>query len=334
MSLKARKKQVVAFTSNSDAHLPFVERHLREPLIVFDKRDLAKGKELSYWLVGDQTVVSYNDEILDNISGVWFRKPQVIEYENLPVPDEYKTYSFDALEKHSVLFLTAFESATWVSDYYALIRANNKNLQMSLARRVGFRVPDTVITSSSNVAKSFIEKHPRCVSKSLTTKFPEINGTQRILLTTLIDKDSQPDLTSLYLAPSIFQEAIEAVHDIRVIVVGDQVFPAIMNSEIEKEGKHKYTRDNRLGNPHIEEVHTLPKDITNMCIAHNRSLGLNFGAIDLVLDEKGTHWFLEINPNGQWAFVEEATGQPIGRAIASLLEDGPNRPSLKARGLR
>jgi hypothetical protein len=39
-----------------------------------------------------------------------------------------------------------------------------------------------------------------------------------------------------------------------------------------------------------------------------------------VLDKKGEIWFLEINPNGQWAFVEEVTGQPMGKALADLLQ--------------
>jgi glutathione synthase/RimK-type ligase-like ATP-grasp enzyme len=51
-----------------------------------------------------------------------------------------------------------------------------------------------------------------------------------------------------------------------------------------------------------------------------RALGLKFSAIDLVVDVHGDVWFLELNPNGQWGFVELATGQPIGAAMAALLE--------------
>lgn len=323
---------MIVITGHGDAHIPFVERHLREPLIVFDIRELAEGKELSYRLVDDRTVVSYGDTILDDVTGVWFRKPQAIPTDKLPVAAQFRAYSQDALEKHSVLFLTAFEDATWVSDYYALLRANNKNLQMTLARRLGFQVPDTVITSSPKVAQEFIEGRPRCVSKSLTPTYPEINGKQQILLTTLIDKGHRPDLSNLYLAPSIFQEAIDAVHDIRVTIVGDQVFPAIMNSEVEQEGKHTHTRDNRLGRPHVEAFHEFPKEMADLCVAHNRALGLNFGAIDLLLDKRGVYWFLENNPNGQWAFVEDATGQPIGKALAELLE-GNDKTGTASRGL-
>ena len=52
---------------------------------------------------------------------------------------------------------------------------------------------------------------------------------------------------------------------------------------------------------------------------------LGFGAIDLIQDRDGAHWFLEINPNGQWAWIETRTGQPIATAIVDWLE-------WKARG--
>ena len=81
-------------------------------------------------------------------------------------------------------------------------------------------------------------------------------------------------------------------------------------------------RDWRIGTNEelVIKAYTLPKTIARKCIFLTKKLGLNFGAIDLVQDKQGKAWFLEINPNGQWAFIEEKTGQPIGRAIAALLE--------------
>jgi glutathione synthase/RimK-type ligase-like ATP-grasp enzyme len=52
-----------------------------------------------------------------------------------------------------------------------------------------------------------------------------------------------------------------------------------------------------------------------------RSLGLVFGALDFVVTDEGHH-FLEINPNGQWGWIENETGQPISRAIADALVKG------------
>ena len=61
-----------------------------------------------------------------------------------------------------------------------------------------------------------------------------------------------------------------------------------------------------------EDFHLSPEEI-----------GLLFSAFDLVVDKEGRFWFLEDNPNGQWAFIEQWTHQPIGRSIAALLTGGP-----------
>ncbi|MFJ9774463.1 hypothetical protein ACIRVF_25040 [Kitasatospora sp. NPDC101157] len=50
--------------------------------------------------------------------------------------------------------------------------------------------------------------------------------------------------------------------------------------------------------------------------------GLRFGAFDFAATPEGEWWFLECNPNGQWAWLEHATGLPITSAIADLLENG------------
>jgi beta-lactam-binding protein with PASTA domain len=48
-------------------------------------------------------------------------------------------------------------------------------------------------------------------------------------------------------------------------------------------------------------------------------LGLAYGAFDLRRREDGEHVFLEVNPGGQWLYVEDATGLPITEAVAGLL---------------
>jgi hypothetical protein len=54
-------------------------------------------------------------------------------------------------------------------------------------------------------------------------------------------------------------------------------------------------------------------------------MGLNFGALDLIEDTSGKIWFIENNAGGQWAYVEQATGLPIGKAIAELLTSSKKR---------
>lgn len=63
----------------------------------------------------------------------------------------------------------------------------------------------------------------------------------------------------------------------------------------------------------------LPAEIEERCVGLTKALGLRFGTIDLILTPQHEYVFLEINPNGGWAFLQELVGMPIGMAIADLL---------------
>ena len=63
----------------------------------------------------------------------------------------------------------------------------------------------------------------------------------------------------------------------------------------------------------------LPEEIEEGCLALCRHYGLEFGAIDLAIGPDGAYTFFEINPNGQWAWLEQETGQPLRSRLADLL---------------
>ena len=49
--------------------------------------------------------------------------------------------------------------------------------------------------------------------------------------------------------------------------------------------------------------------------------GLNFGAFDIIRDEDDTLYFIELNPNGQWYWIEILTKMAMVRAMLELIED-------------
>ena len=67
-----------------------------------------------------------------------------------------------------------------------------------------------------------------------------------------------------------------------------------------------------------------------------KALGLCFGAIDLVLTPDGRYVFLEINPSGQWEWIESLTGLPISEALCDLFlqlaREPAATPSLRRTG--
>ena len=50
-----------------------------------------------------------------------------------------------------------------------------------------------------------------------------------------------------------------------------------------------------------------------------RRLGLLYGAIDLVETPDGRHVFLELNPSGEFFWLEQQPGLPISAALADIL---------------
>jgi D-alanine-D-alanine ligase-like ATP-grasp enzyme len=70
----------------------------------------------------------------------------------------------------------------------------------------------------------------------------------------------------------------------------------------------------------VHRDHDLPASIAEQCVRLTQSFNLRFSAIDLVLDVEGEYWFLEMNPNGQWAWVESRVGLPISETIVDELE--------------
>jgi hypothetical protein len=323
-----RRDRVAIITTRGDAHLPYVEKHLKRPSLILDPRELLEATPLTYRFKEGSIEVVYKGELLDDIAGVWYRKPMPILRRELPVKHEYRPYVQESIERHAQSWTIAFPKAVWVSDYYDLVRASDKPLQLALAQQIGFRVPPTIVSSDPAEVNHFLRQRPDSVTKPLVPAYPLINGERRLLFTTRIGGSFTPDLSNLYLAPSIFQEAVDLLHEVRVTVIGDRVFPAIVRSDLDKKNGNA-ARLNRIldnkvgyykGTVRIEAMKDLPADIAEKCITHTARLNLKFGALDIILDKKGTWWFLENNPNGQWAYIEEATGLPIGKALADLLQ--------------
>jgi glutathione synthase/RimK-type ligase-like ATP-grasp enzyme len=183
---------------------------------------------------------------------------------------------------------------------------------------------ETIVTADPAVAKEFLQEHDECIIKPVSrfgiTLQRNGKGEKTIFYATKVHQGQDIDLTNLHLAPSYFQEAIDPVADIRVNVVGDKIFATtITNPGLDPTYT---TRDWRLGhttNTIQFTPHDLPVEVAHKCLAFMEHYGLQFSAFDLILDKKGEYWFIECNPNGQWAFVEDETEQPIGRAIADLL---------------
>jgi putative peptide maturation system protein len=125
------------------------------------------------------------------------------------------------------------------------------------------------------------------------------------------------DRDAIRYCPVAIQPYVEKRIELRITVVGDRVFPV----EIHSQWTNHTRRDWRRGDYHHARyaVHDLPRRLARRSIALVKRLGLTFGAIDMILTPDGRYVFLEVNPDGDWLWMERTTGVPIGSAIADLL---------------
>lgn len=187
----------------------------------------------------------------------------------------------------------------------------SKPRQLQAASKAGLAVPDTLITNDPTVAMSFVEEHQgRVVHKPLT------GPPNQFLATKKWEESDREVLSDLSLAPTIFQQFISDGLDLRVTVVGDDIFPAIFEAA-------KYDAafpDSRiLTGEKPWRRHELPFSVQESIHALMNELGLVYGAIDMKLTPNGEYFFLEVNPQGQYLFAEILSGLPITDALTSLL---------------
>lgn len=237
----------------------------------------------------------------------WFWKPMMPK-----VLRDYQPYKDDIFMHQQFTAVwrsltTVLPNAKWLNDYSRMLEAEHKPYQIKKASQIGFPVPDTLITSSPERALNFW-KH---CQKQVVMKTLAVNPIpQDVVFTNQVTEEVMQSISRIKSAPVILQKLIPPKQELRVTVVGQKVFAATVESESEIDWRRGLVKANKI---------ELPKEICSLCINLISSLGLNFGCIDLIVDHEDKYYFLEVNPNGQWRFIEERAGLSIGEAIAHLL---------------
>jgi glutathione synthase/RimK-type ligase-like ATP-grasp enzyme len=204
----------------------------------------------------------------------------------------------------------------WLNSPTNIILAEDKPRQLLIANDIGFSVPNAQITNNLQSAREVADSH-QTIGKPLREAL--LSGeSESVMFTTRLKTLTEADRASLALAPIIVQQEIIKKFDIRVTVVGQEIFAAAIWSQANPETEVDWRHGSRTDLKH--ELIDLPADLTHKCIEITQTLGLTFGAIDLICDSNDKFWFLEINPNGQWAWIENLTGAPITKAIVKELQ--------------
>ena len=252
---------------------------------------------------------------LDECGAVWWRRPQAPEISPKILRASHRLFALNE-SAEALQGLWHALDAFWVNDPARDQVAQRKAYQLRVAQDAGLEIPATLITNCPHAVEEFIRPRgfDRVVYKAFSATEQEWRETR------LLKADEIPLLDNVRYTPVIFQEYIEADIDLRVTIVGDEIFPAAIHSQ---ETSYKIDFRIDIANAKIEPVR-LPPDVEHRLGLLMKLLGLVYGAIDMRRTRDGRFIFLEINPAGQWLFIEQFSGQPISAALARLLyeQDG------------
>jgi glutathione synthase/RimK-type ligase-like ATP-grasp enzyme len=258
---------------------------------------------------------------LNNLTSVWFRRPQPPAADDRIADQLTRRY----LNQECATVLNdlwhALECPVVPAPPNTLRRAELKAAQLNTAGRLGFELPPTLITSNPQELLDFYRAHNgQIISKLPSSMLYQHAGQTFNRYTHVVSTREIACAEAVRQCPIIFQAYVPKRLEVRATVVGKRVFAAEIYSQQTQRTRYDWRRYDHYETPY--GVHALPAALAQQCVALVETLGLSYGTIDLVLTPDGRYVFLEINPNGQYLWVEEATGLPISDALCDLLMHG------------
>ena len=256
---------------------------------------------------------------LDEVSAIWYRRVRI----GGKIPDTLDPQLRRASlgEAHAtVKGLIASLDAFLMDPLPIIRRAGHKQFQLKVARELGLETPRTLITNDPEAVRRFADSCKGGMVTKMLSSFAifDEQGSDNVVFTTPIKPADLEDLSGLDLCPMTFQESIPKTLELRVTIVGDRVFTTAIDSQVCERATHDWRREGRQLADQWN-VYDLPTDIERRLLQLMDRFGLNYGAIDVIVAPDGRHVFLEVNPVGEFFWLELHPGFAISEAIADVL---------------
>ena len=252
---------------------------------------------------------------LSDIRSIWWRRPYQIEPTSLRCIEGEEARRFALLNTRETLnqvwdFL--LDRCLWVNYPLNNRRAESRLLQMEVAKSVGLSSPMTLVSNAPEQITQFWESlKGRVVIKALRRTAFFSDGEMYGFYTSPFLESHLKCVNNARLGPVFLQELVEKKTEFRVTVIGSRVFAAAM--ECDSVDWRTIRTENQVWRPF-----SLDPNLARMCLEVVRKLSLNFGTLDIALMNSGKPVFFEVNPNGQWAWLEIQNGIPMSEAFIEL----------------
>ena len=336
-------KRIVIFTQKLDSHTDIIIRLLQqsghEPLRL-NTDDIPLNTEFDFGLdsgrpLNGRILITSNGRALDveDVRSIWWRKPQKYSYIPEMTEDEREFLRWEL--NHAVYGILESIDCYWMSHPAAIRHAAWKIEQLQRARSFGFDIPRTILTSNPQRVRAFYDEcRGQVIYKVLYGAYIGFSRQEHLaenvipasmlrVPTTMMTERELEMLDAAMGVPSLFQEYVDKRIELRVTVIGDEVFSAEIHSQAHETTKIDW-RDYTVAIPYRKA--DLPLEIEERCLRLVHSYGLTYGAIDLIHTPDDRYVFLENNPTGQFLFIQERVPElKMGEALVACLIRGKSR---------
>lgn len=196
---------------------------------------------------------------------------------------------------------------------------SNKLLQQSLATRCGLLVPRTLLCNDFLSIEKFSRNKTELLLKTLGYTVLDSKAECFIYSELFTREELLHAETSIRTCPIFTQEYIEKKCEYRIMVIGNQVLACRIDSQASEKTKIDWR--------HYDFAHVqhrkvdLPPTIQFKLLEFMKLANLQYGAIDMIETPSGEFVFLEVNPSGQWGWIDNLTDLNIPQAVINMLQE-------------
>ncbi|MEO1347947.1 MAG: MvdD family ATP-grasp ribosomal peptide maturase [Cyanobacteria bacterium J06635_15] len=255
---------------------------------------------------------------LSEVSSVWYRRIRIGQ--NIPTRMESQLRNASIKEsRRTIMGMIASLKGFHLDPVAKIRRTEHKQLQLQVAQAVGLEIPRTLTTNNPIAVREFAQTCEHGIITKMLASFAVYEDDQeKVVFTNPVSAEDLENLEGLRFCPMTFQETIPKALELRTTIVGREIFTAAVNSQRLEAAHHDWRRQG-TSLLHDWEPYSLPSDIQEKLFMLMDYFGLNYGAIDIILTPDNRYVFLEVNPCGEFFWLDILGGLPISRAIADLL---------------
>src|SRR5690606_22920458 len=265
---------ILIITHKEDFTADFVIEKLNENNIKYFRLNCEDLNEYNY-LFSSYNNFNFSINGTSEFKSVWFRRTKLPEIET-----KDQGQKIFLLADYESLFDNLFNlinSDKWLSHPHNIYKAENKLYQLQKAKKIGFAIPNTIVTNKHSQLSEFATNNKNeIIIKPIRQGRIQLSDGVKTIFTNKVNIEVLENLTEFDLTPCIVQNNISKEYELRVTVVGDNVFSAKTNSQ---DNKNTLTDWRKEKSSFFE--YNLPKDVEIKCIQLLKELNISFGAIDL-----------------------------------------------------